>query len=125
MKKMVVIGNIMKCNEKNVTDGKNGFCDYNKEESFIPDELVKKTVLIRWSDEIFIDVSKIFTGVDIIFKLITGDVLTPYPKEVGGNYVEVRTLKPYYDNPVVDINIAKIKRDIRKSVKNQKVKKYN
>lgn len=122
MKKAIVVGNIMKCNEKKVTEGKDGFCDYNKESSFVPDELIKKAVLIRWSEEKFIDVSEIFTGLDIIFKLISNKALTPYPKEVGDYYVDATSIKSYYNKPVVDISIAKIKRDIKKIDKKQKVK---
>ena len=119
MKLTIVTGNIMKCVQVQMCHRSEVYRRIPKEAEWqrIPDKLIKKTVLVRVSETEYVDITDCKTSLGIVLKMALGKVFSIYPKANGDYYIDVDSIKPYYKNPTVKIDINKVKNDINRSRK--------
>ena len=119
MKLTIVTGDIMKCVQVQMCHRSEVYRRIPKEAEWqrIPDKLIKKSVLVRVSETEYVDITDCKTSLGIVLKMALGKVFSIYPKVNGDYYIDVDSIKPYYKNPTVNLNISKIKKDIRTTKK--------
>lgn len=116
MKLTILTGSIKKCIQVQMCHRSEVYRRIPKEAEWqiLPDELVKKAILIRVSETEYVDITNVKTSLGIVTKMVIGQRYSIFPKKTNDIYVDVDTLKPYYKNPTINIDLNKVRKDIRK-----------
>lgn len=112
--KRIFIGNVMLCNY--YKNGRSLAYKFSIDEvtgktKIVPDELIEKeVVLIKVSNDRFVDISRIETNFDLLKAVLFNKVLFSEPRGYGVKYVDKKSLKPYANekNKVFSIKRLKI-----------------